>query len=500
MIMNNQIYKMGFNFIGNISFSLIIMLIITFSSINSWTAGHSDAPLSKLDPQTNITDVFAFIGTKFNDPSQNMLNVLVQVHPYSDPGDGGIYDRFSDDALYSIHIANPVTGETVIRYNFQFSDVNPESAPGLKNPNTIYSYGIGTEFGAISNVGDTRQNYTQFYEVSKVGGKKFTGFLAAPPNVGGRTTPAYNDSKGRAVSGATLFSELDRYTQETIFELPTGEVVFAGPREDGFYADTAAIFDLLDSRLLHNGGFSEELGQDGGGVDSFKGFNVLTYAIQIPIELLPENSYNDFFFGPSTGVGVYASVSRRKITILRENGDPIETGPWIQVNRMGNPLFNELFVALKDKDIYNRTIPENDPDNFSSYALNPEMVQLINLVNGFSFNESNREDIESIFIPDVIRVNTSTSPVPLPGMSGFSRLVFLTGDITNNFNSGWPNGRRIGDDVVDITLTLLASGPSYSDIIFFGDNVAANDQLYNQLFPYLGTPHAGTTVTQRVRP
>ncbi|MGH8598195.1 MAG: DUF4331 family protein, partial [Gammaproteobacteria bacterium] len=172
-----------------------------------WAASHSDAPLIKQDPQVNLTDVYTFIGNKYDNASQKVLNVIVHVRPFSEPGDGVMYDRFADDARYSIHIANPTTGETTARYDFQFSSVSTLTSPGLKNPNTILSYGLGTEVGAIGTTGDARQNYTQTYKVTKVVGSTSTviatNVKTPPPNVGKRTTPDYNDAAGRAISGAT---------------------------------------------------------------------------------------------------------------------------------------------------------------------------------------------------------------------------------------------------------------------------------------------------------
>lgn len=322
-----------------------------------WGASHGDAPLIKQDPQANLTDVYAFIGTKHDDSSQRVLNVIVSVRPFSDPGDGVMYERFADDAVYSIHITDPATGITHDRYDFRFSSVTG----GLKNPNTILSYGLGTEAGPIATIGDARQNFTQTYNVTKNDTLVLgTGLPVPPPNVGRRTTPGYNDATtGKAISGATNEAELDSLTRQGIRNLGTGEAVWAGPREDGFYADTPGIFDLLDPRIVadRDGNPSTGgLGQDGGGTDGFQGYNVLTYGIQIPITLLTPGSYTDPVFGTgATGVGVFASVSRPRITLRRSDGDPVSSGPFIQVNRMGNPLFNELLVALKDKDKYNRT-------------------------------------------------------------------------------------------------------------------------------------------------
>ncbi|MBT8486128.1 MAG: DUF4331 domain-containing protein [Phycisphaerae bacterium] len=455
-------------------------------------ASHSDAPLIKQDPQANITDVYAFIGTKYDDPGTEVLNVVVQVRPFSEPGDGPHYDRFADDARYSIHIAHPMTGEELLRYDFEFTDVNG----GYKNPATILSYGLGTEAGPIQMIGDARQNYTQRYKIIRaMGGFSNTiasGVPVAPPNAGKNVTPLYNDEDGRAVSGAATLAELDPYTVMAISDLPDGEVVFAGPREDGFYADIPGVFDLLDVRILdNNGDLGDGLGQDGNGVDGFKGFNVLSYAIQIPLSMVPTNDMTLPFFGPQQGVGVYATVSRPEFRLIQKDGTVITSGDFIQVNRMGNPVFNEALVALEDKDNYNVTSPVDDAQ-FAVYAENSELAGLINFVYGTDFVTSGRDDLVAVFIPDVLRVVTTTGPVTLAGQDGFSRLGFIGGDLTDGISSGWPNGRRFGDDVIDVALTAVASGPSYDPIVVVGDNVAANDALYNQVFPYGGTPNAGT--------
>lgn len=485
--------------------AVVLGLLSVPEAARTLASSHSDAPLIKQDPQANLTDVYAFVGTKYDNAGERVLNVLVGVRPFSDPGDGVMYERFADDALYSIHITNPSTGATVDRYDFRFSSVTG----GLKNPGTILSYGLGTEAGAITTIGDTRQNFTQTYTVTKNGATLGSGLLVPPPNVGLRTTPGYNDNTtGKAISGATILDELDPLTRQGIRDLAGGLAVWAGPREDGFYADTPGIFDLLDPRIVadkdgnpNTGG----LGGDGGGVDGFQGYNVLSYAIQIPITSLTATTYTDPIFGnTATGVGVYASVSRPRITLRRTDGNAVSSGPWIQVNRLGNPLFNEVFVALRDKDKYNRTSPPADAQ-YATYALNPEVALLINLVL-FSDPEGNaplpttgRSDLAVIFLPDVVRVDTTTPPVRLPGDTGFSRLGVLGSDLTTGTSGpragGWPNGRRIGDDVVDIALTALSQFT-----IDIGDNVNANDQVYNRVFPYLATPHAGPTVAQRQPP
>jgi hypothetical protein len=467
-----------------ISRSAVCALLLFGQAFGS---SHSDAPLSKQDPQTNLTDVYAFV------TQGNTLTIVVNCRPFSEPGDGVLYDRFADDALYSINLANPVTGALLRSYNFQFSPVS-SAAGNYKNKGTILSYGRGTAVGPITTVGGATQNYTQTYSVTAVDGNTEastvigSGIMVPPPNTGKNVTPGYNGSNGFAVSGATTNAALDPLTAQTIYGAPTGEMIWAGSREDSFFADAPGIFDLLDARILGPDGH----GQTGNGVDGFKGYNVLTYAIQIPLANLPAPiAYADAFTGMSHGIGVYASVSRQRITLRSASGDNTNSGPWIQLNRLANPLFNEVLVAIQDKDNYNRDVPTNDAAKYATYASNPEIALLINTVFGTSFAASGRSDLAAVYIPDVIRVDLTTGAVPLIGQGG-NRLSGLGGDTTNGKWSGWPNGRRLGDDVVDIALTAVASGPSYSSIFLLGDNINANDQTYNYVFPYAATPNAGT--------
>jgi hypothetical protein len=451
-------------------------------------SSHSDAPLSKQDPQTNLTDVYGFV------TPNHTLTIVVSCRPFSEPGDGVMYERFADDALYSINIANPATGALLMSYNFQFSPVASDTG-NYKNKQTILSYGRGTAIGAIATVGGPQQNFTQTYSVTAVDEANSvstvlgSSFKVPPPNTGLRITPAYNNATtGFAVSGATTTAALDSLTQQTIYTASTGEKFFAGSREDSFFADAPGIFDLLDPRILGPDGH----GQTGNGVDGFKGYNVLTFAIEIPLANLPAAiAYTDAFTGASHGLGIYASVSRRRITLRSSSGDNIDSGPWIQINRLGNPLFNEVLVAIQDKDNYNRDVPTNDASKYAKYASTPEVATLINAVFGTSLATSGRSDLVAVFIPDVLRVDTTTGAVPLIGQGG-NRLSGLGGDTTGGKWSGWPNGRRLGDDVVDIALTAVASGPSYSSIFLLGDNINANDQTYNFVFPYAATPNAGT--------
>ena len=322
-----------------------------------------------------------------------------------------------------------------------------------------------------------------------------------PPNNQGNATPRYNrndDGEQPAKDGVGDEGDLDRYTSQAVADLEGGYLAFAGQRDDGFYADVQAIFDLLKLRPAAQA------------VDSQGGFNVHTIALNIPIDALG---------GDQQIVGVYATTSRRRFKVLGPAGDA-NVGEYVQVARQGNPLFNEGLVAIKDKDLYSRTSPEVDATLFRKYALTPELAGLINaLVLGANVAPTmNRTDIAGIFIPDLIKVDLSTGPARLagggmshptnPDDAGFSRLgIFgndtLTSSVQAGFGNGtvpggWPNGRRFGDDVVDIAVTALISDLRVSPPKIVGpagDNVNSNDIAYNKVFPYAATPLNGRTHT-----
>ena len=201
-----------------------------------------------------------------------------------------------------------------------------------------------------------------------------------------------------------------------------------------------------------------------------------------------------------------------------KDDDDKDARRWVQVARQGNPLLNEGLVAIADKDLYSRTSPSQDRSLFRKYAENPELSKLINLIvlKGAPFKapESGRSDIAGIYIPDLIKVDLSTGPCRLAGGGpnhptnkddpGYSRLGIFGGDVLTStiqpgfgggvVPGGWPNGRRFGDDVVDIAVTALIGdlrvNPPVIPIVA-GDGVDANDMAFNKVFPYESTPQNG---------
>jgi len=457
---------------------------------SAFASSHMDAPLIVRDPAANTTDVYAFVD---EDNGNKHLTVALGVYPHEEPGIGPNKYNFDDDVLYQIHVAlgsDLADGDATISYEFRFKT-------GFKTQNTI----LQSYLGVVEHAGDAAQNLTQTYTVTRVDHRNrkrvVLGSGTVPPNNQGIATPYYNqgdNGENPAKDGVATEAELDRYTKEAIADLGSGYRAFAGQRDDGFYADIQSIFDLLQLRNP--------------GKDSQGGFNIHLMALEIPMTELG---------GDQQVVGVYATTSRQHVTILRgrSNGN---AGQWVQVARQGNPLFNEGLVALADKDLYSRTSPSEDSKLFRKYAEQPELAKLINLIvlknAAIKAPETNRTDLAGIYIPDLIKVDLSTAKARLagggathptnPDDAGFSRLGIFGGDtLTSSIQAGfgggvipggWPNGRRFGDDVVDIAVTAIIGdlrvNPPVIPIVA-GDNVDSNDMAYDKVFPYESTPQNG---------
>jgi hypothetical protein len=430
-------------------------------------SSHMDAPLITLDNPANTTDVYAF---KSRSGGVDYLTTALAVYPFEEPGIGPNNYRFDPAVDYEIHVAlgtNTIqAGKADLTYRFEFST-------NYANRKTILQSYLGViepgpQFSANQNV---RNTYKLVKIDNRTGTKTVLGDnLMVPPNNQGRVTPFYNqDDNGDnpARGGVGKLSDLDGYTRNAIMHLPNGYRSFAGQRDDGFYGDIQSIFDL-DFTFDKPAPF-----------DSQGGYNVHTIVLNIPLSEL----------GAAKIAGVYATTSRH------------EAGERKQVGRQGNPLFVEALIAIKDKDQYNQTPPTSDAANFSRYADKPELSAVLGvtpIIPGL---------LKSIFIPDLIKVDLTTPPARLSGEPGFHRLGVFGGDtLKSKFQDpfgnggfipgGWPNGRRFGDDVIDIAIIALGAagpGPDFSSVN--ADKVTDNDITYNRVFPYAATPLNGRVHT-----
>jgi hypothetical protein len=446
-------------------------------------SSHREAPEISKDPVADSTDVYAFVSPDRPDTVTIISNYI----PLEGPAGGPNFFEFGDDVLYSIYIDNDGDARPDITYQFQFSTQ-------VRNPDT-FLYNTGP----IGSLDDTNWNRRQFYSVSRSDRKNSTTMLGdnipSPPcNIGPRSTPNYAGLASAAVR-----------------DLASGETVFAGQRNDGFFVDLGAIFDLADIRPLQNLHFVSTAPTDS--VDTLSALNVHTIAIRVPIRMLTKDGSvpTDPLSGKAV-LGIWAGASRRKVR-MTEGPNHSGTGPWVQVSRLGNPLFNEVIVPMGRKDEWNATYPADDED-FAGYVRQPELAKLLPVLYPGVFPHlagltASRDDLVAVLLTglpagivpgfqnftgptlaDMLRLNVAIRPTSSPKPLGI-----LGGDL-----AGFPNGRRVADDVVSIELKAVAGAtyplvnPSYSP----DSAVAAVQQYlmpapgrYQSTFPYLGLPYDG---------
>jgi hypothetical protein len=458
-------------------------------------SSHREAPGISQDPAADSADTYAFVSP--DDPTT--VTIITNYVPLQAPPGGPNFFEFGDDVLYSIFIDNNGDALPDITYQFQFNTT-------YQNPET-FLYNTGP----IGSLTDPNWNKRQLYSVSRIqttsmgnmqdhshdgGGNVLGKNLACPPcNIGPRSTPDYEDLAAAAVHS-----------------LPTGETVFAGQRQDGFFVDLGAIFDLGDIRELNSLHLIPT--PTGTSVDPLKTMNIHTIAIKVPIaRLTSHGNVPKDFTKPNAVLGIWAGASRRRV-VVQEQERKQGSGPWTQVSRLGNPLFNEVVVPVGDKDRWNAVDPINDK-NFQKYVNTPELAGLLNVLypgefqNLAAYNKP-RADLHAILLTgipngivggfqnftgprpaDMLRLNVAIPPTT----SNPNALGVVGGDL-----AGYPNGRRVFDDVVSIELKAIAGATiPLVDNTFTPDAavgavssyITPAADRYQDTFPYLGSPHSG---------
>lgn len=474
---------------------LALSLTLTSNPTSSLASSHREAPLIVADPLADNTDTYAFRSTESG--RSGFVTLIANWIPFQEPSGGPHFYKFDDTVLYEIYIDNTGDGIEDITYQFRFKTTfkNGDSVLGMAAPNQALA-GTGGIDPLITSLDDPDYNEPQTYTVTRIDrntGKRgaviASGLVTPPSNIGERTTPNYETA----------------LAQPAVYPLPNGGKVFAGQRDEGFYIDVGGVFDTLKLRSI---------GTDGG-VDSTAGFNVNTIAIEVPIQELTRSGAVPS--GPTAAdavIGVWSTSGRQKVTVLRsdlfddKDEEPLTVGPYKQVSRLGSPLVNELIIPLKLKDRFNASSPAGD-SQFAQFVTNPQLAQLLSAVFGITVPPAPRNDLVAIFatgIPvnpvtgpnfttflsdgkphEMLRLNVAIGPSASP-----SRLGLLGGDV-----AGFPNGRRVFDDVVDIALRAVAGGTPFTPATnvspnnTLGDGVPNNDVPFLTRFPYLGTPQSG---------
>ena len=396
-------------------------------------SSHREAPLISEDPSADNTDLYAFRSPDKPDT----LTIISNFVPGEDPAAGPNYYTFSPNARYDIYVDRNGDGRPDVSYYFQFQRK------------------AGQFF-----LGDTVQPYT----VTRVVNGKATVVARGqtpPNNIGPRSTPNYRQLAAKGV-----------------YPLQGGGQVFAGQRDDAFFGDIGDIFDLVAIR--------KGTGNEGGGKDFFAGYGVHAIALQIPISQIDTKSHV---------VGVWSAADRRRV--MTASGK--SSGPWVQVSRLGNPLINEVVVPTAKKDLWNRSKPVWDK-SFAQYYRTPILAAVINKLYKLGAPETDRDDLVQVLLTgipkvtftgntlaDELRVNLS---VPVTPREKLSRLGVLGGD-----NQGWPNGRRLEDDVIDIAEQAVG-GFLKGKKLPLGDGVNSGDVPRMASFPYEADPAAGSANTK----
>jgi uncharacterized protein DUF4331 len=446
-------------------------------------SSHREAPLISQDPSADNTDLYAFVSPD----RPGTVTIVANYVPLEEPAGGPNFNKFGDDVLYAINVDNDGDGEEDVSYRFRFKTT-------IRNPDT-FLYNTGP----ITSLDDPHWNMPQTYTVARVEHGNTTllgsGLPTPPVNVGPRSTPNYDALAAAAVR-----------------DLSDGTKVFAGQRDDPFFVDLGSIFDLAGLRPF-NGAHLLPL-DPGPGIDGVGGYNVHTIALQVPIERLTrDHRLPTGPDDPKAVIGIYASASRRKVRILRDDTDQSQA-PWVQVSRLGEPLINEVIIPLGKKDLWNRSDPADD-SQFVGFYRTPELAADVNALYPSlpPARTSGRDDLVLILLTgvplpgghnlnftgstqaDLLRLNMAIAPTHPVGAG--DPLGVLNGDL-----AGFPNGRRLEDDIVDIELRAVADGygsllhslfglPNNSPNNQVGDGVNANDLPFLPQFPYLATPHVG---------
>ncbi len=458
---------------------LLLALVLTtvagtmaLSPLGVFASSHREAPLITGDPKADATDLYAFVSPDNKDTA----TIIANYSPFENPPGGPNFDSFGDDVHYDINIDNNGDAVPDITYQYKFTTTK-------QNPKT-FLYNTGP----INSLTDPNLNVKQTYTLTKItsAGSTVLGTdIPTPPsNVGSKSTPNYAKLQAEAVKDA-------------------GNVkTFAGQSDDPFFADLGGLFDLLTIRKLP--------GNAGGGVNGLKGFNVQSLALQIPItELTSDNSRPTDPTSPAAIVGVWTTASRQSTTVLG-GGASTPSGDYVQVSRLGNPLVNEVVVPLGAKDLFNSSKPADDAQ-FANGVANPELGTLLNSLykikvppQGDFGTPQQRDDLEAIYLTGIPGATKPANGKPseqlrlnvaVPVTQSPNRLGVLAKD-----NQGFPNGRRLSDDIIDISEQAVA-GAAYP--LFhkdftpdplaakLGDGVDSNDKAFRPNFPYLALPNDG---------
>jgi Domain of unknown function (DUF4331) len=446
---------------------LAALLAVAVAVPLSIGSSHREAPKILKDPTADNTDVWAFTAPD----APGSLTVVANWVPFADPAGGPNFYPLDENARYYVKIDNTGDGYEDVAYRWEFDT-------RYRNPNS-FLYAAPT----VDSVNDPDVNLVQTYDLYKerynkdrklVGKKRLLNDAPiVPDNVGPKTIPNFAQVEASGIRS-----------------LPGGGKTVVAPADDAFFADLGVIFDGIN--LDKPGRPNIGLGNQGGGKDDLAGYNSKSFVLQVPEREVTRDGKQvaDMKSGNAV-VGVWSTTERKRMSVLGPAGRKGKRAHWVQVSRLGNPLINEVIIPIGQKDKFNATSPADDAKNFGRFALNPEPARLMNALFGLGVQETNRTDIVQALLTgvpgltqigknpaaaDTLKLNLGVAPAANP-----NRFGVLAGDL-----AGFPNGRRLADDVVDIELRVIAGALlSPPKNVPLGDGVDRNDKPFRSQFPYV---------------
>ncbi len=467
------------------------LLVLTAST--ALASSHREGLAIAATPQVDNTDVYAF--NSYETGRQNFVTLIANFLPFQDPGGGPHFYPLDDEAMYSINVDNDGDAKADISFDVTFQhalkgialNVGGQSVPiPILNPGPIGP-----------NLGDTASlDRVETYEVSvrREGvnnpepirtstGSSQTRFVKPVDNIGNKSIPNYQAYANQHIHALNIPG------------CATGGRIFVGQRKEGFVVNIGEIFDLVNLNPL---------GAVNAKPNSLRNKNITSIALEVPKTCLTA--------GSDPVIGVWSTASKFRVALVRSNGRSGGFGRGVfQVSRLGNPLVNEVVIGNPDKDIFNGSEPKDDAQ-FAKYVTNPVLPELIEVL--FPVRAPNlfpRTDLVSVFLTGVpglnkpanvvpsemMRLNTTTPALPAASQNP---LGVIGGD-----TAGYPNGRRPGDDVVDISLrvamgALLTATQAPDGQLPYTDQAFVDAGMFDQTFPYLRTPLPGAPFEASMEP
>ena len=477
-------------------------------------SSHREAPITALDHKADITDLYAFVSYSADqapNTAPSKVTFILNVDPLLEPANGPNWFPFDPDILYEIHVDNNQDALADVTFQIRFQTQqfqlpnipvalagigpNGANAPGTSTlvvPPQIQDFdNPGLNLRQTYTVTMIRRNQNGLQEAIELNNSDGSPFFAVPTNNGPRTM------------------NYDALFNAATYHLENGISVFAGTVDDPFFIDLGATFDTVNLRTLASGvpgvlTDAEDAASENFASDTVSGYAVNSIALEVPIQMLTSTGKIEPATSPAATIGVWGTTSRPRVTVRNSPNPAFSFGPFRQVQRMGNPLINELVIGIGSKDRWSMEQPVNDAQ-FAHFDLDPQIVHVIDAIYGGALTSpaAPRNDLLPLVtyaapiaatgtpagpIADLLRLNTG---VPATPPANASRLGLIGGD-----PAGYPNGRRLFDDAVDITLRVAVGGvliPSFNHFPNnrLGDGVNVNDAPFRTQFPFLADSPSG---------